>query len=121
MLKFQLSDELLTSLTTDGAPALMGEPNGFVALMLKSIPHQIAIYHCIIHHEQLCAKIMEMKNVMEKVVSTVNFIRARELNHRQFKAFFEDVGAESDDVIYFSYVRWLSKALGFFLAKSRNS
>ena len=47
---------------------------------------------------------------MKIVVETVNFIRARGLNHRQFKAFLEECESICDDVIYFSNVRWLSRA-----------
>ncbi|XP_065658130.1 general transcription factor II-I repeat domain-containing protein 2A-like [Hydra vulgaris] len=51
-----------------------------------------------------------MKNVMELVIHTVNFIRSRGLNHRQFKQLLEGCGSEAEDVIYFSQVRWLSRA-----------
>ncbi|XP_050507868.1 general transcription factor II-I repeat domain-containing protein 2A-like [Diabrotica virgifera virgifera] len=58
----------------------------------------------------LCAKVLELKHVMDKVVQTVNFIRARGLNHRQFQAFLSDVGSDHEDIMYFSSVRWLSRA-----------
>ncbi|XP_065654921.1 general transcription factor II-I repeat domain-containing protein 2A-like [Hydra vulgaris] len=60
--------------------------------------------------KQLCAKVLEMKNVMELVIHTVNFIRSRGLNHRQFKQLLEGCVSEAEDVIYFSQVRWLSRA-----------
>ena len=47
---------------------------------------------------------------MEKVVSTVNFIRSKGLNYRKFQAFLKEVGSDHDDVIYFSHVCWLSRA-----------
>ena len=84
--------------------------NGFVSLMRKSVPHEVITQHCIIHQEQLCAKTLEMKHVMEKVVSVVNFIRSKGLNYRQFKSFLAEVGSDYDDVIYFSQVQWLSRA-----------
>ena len=46
---------------------------------------------------------------MKKVVSTINFIKSRALNHRQFQQFLEDVEAECGDLIYYCEVRWLSK------------
>ena len=46
---------------------------------------------------------------MKKVVSTINFIKSRALNHRQFQQFLEDVEAEYGDLIYYCEVRWLSK------------
>ena len=51
-----------------------------------------------------------MKHVMENVVNSVNFIRSKGLNHRQFQAFLAEVGSDNNDVIYFSHVRWLSRA-----------
>ena len=38
---------------------------------------------------------------MKKVVSTINFIKSRALNHRQFQQFLEDVEAECGDLIYY--------------------
>ena len=46
---------------------------------------------------------------MNVVVKTINFIRSRSLNHRQFKAFLNEISAEYDDVTYYCEVRWLSK------------
>ncbi|KAI6655301.1 General transcription factor II-I repeat domain-containing protein 2A-like [Oopsacas minuta] len=78
--------------------------------MLNSMTSLVTAYHCIIHQEQLCAKILDMKHVMENVVNTVNFIKSKGLNHRQFQAFLTEVGSDYNDVIYFSQVRWLSRA-----------
>ena len=110
LVKFELPEKKLCGVTTDGASALTGKNIGFIALLKKSINHEIISYHCIIHQEQLCAKVLEMKNVMELVIHTVNFIRSRGLNHRQFKQLLEGCGSEAEDVIYFSQVRWLSRA-----------
>jgi len=114
MEKFKLSKNKLTGITTDGAPAMTGKQNGFVTLLAKSVPHEIITHHCIIHQENLCAKTLEMKHVMEKVVSAVNFIRSRGLNHREFKSFLEEVGSDFDDVVYFCQVRRLSKSSTLF-------
>ncbi|KAJ8397010.1 hypothetical protein AAFF_G00010640 [Aldrovandia affinis] len=65
--------------------------------------------HCIIHQEALCAKAVQLSDVMNTVVKTVNTIRARGLNHRQFHAFLSDVEAEYGDLLYHSQVRWLSR------------
>ncbi|KAI6652455.1 General transcription factor II-I repeat domain-containing protein 2A-like [Oopsacas minuta] len=108
--KFKLADEKLSGLTTDEALAMTGKHKGFVSLMLKSMTSPVMAYHCIIHQEQLCAKILDMKHVMENVVNTVNFIRSKGLNHRQFQAFLAEIGSDYNDVIYFSQVRWLSRA-----------
>ena len=46
---------------------------------------------------------------MSVVVSTVNFIRLRALNHRQFREFIFELDAEYSDVTYYSEIRWLSR------------
>uniref|UniRef100_H2Y679 HAT C-terminal dimerisation domain-containing protein n=1 Tax=Ciona savignyi TaxID=51511 RepID=H2Y679_CIOSA len=100
----------LIQLPTDGAPALIGKNNGFIALFKQSVDHEILTYHCLIHQEQLCAQKLNMKHLMTDIVEVVNFIRSRGLNHRQCKAYLEEVGSEYEDVVYFSKVRWLSRA-----------
>ena len=51
-----------------------------------------------------------MKHLMTDLVKAVNFIRSQGFNHRKFKAFLDEVGSGYGDVVYFSKVRWLSKA-----------
>ncbi|CAH1106332.1 unnamed protein product [Psylliodes chrysocephalus] len=65
--------------------------------------------HCIIHQQNLCSKSSRLKNVIDVVVNTVNFIRSRGLNNRQFKAFLDELSLEHDDVTYYCEIRWLSK------------
>jgi zinc finger BED domain-containing protein 5/7/8/9 len=66
--------------------------------------------HCIIHQQALCAKSAVLKNTMEDAIAIVNFIRARAINHRQFRALLHDDGStEKEDVLYHTNVRWLSK------------
>ncbi|CAI9715398.1 Hypothetical predicted protein [Octopus vulgaris] len=47
---------------------------------------------------------------MKNVVQCVNYIHAQGLNHWQFKAFLEELDLDYFDVVYFSAVRWLSRA-----------
>ena len=54
-------------------------------------------------------EILRLNNVMKVVVSTINYIRSRGLNHRQFQELLIE-HSEYGEVIYFSQVRWLSKA-----------
>lgn len=75
------------SLATDGAPQMVGRKAG-VATKLKeklqamnNSDQQIHSIHCIIHRKVLCSKILKMDHVMDVVIKTVNFIRARGLNH----------------------------------------
>lgn len=105
----------LAGITTDGAPSMVGRNNGVVSLLKKEmIAHglspDIFVFHCLIHQENLCAKALNMKHVMSVVVKTVNYIRNNALKHRKFKEFLKSIDSEYGDVIYFSEVRWLSRA-----------
>lgn len=74
------------SLTTDGAPSMMGKKEGVVA-KFKSKGEAANgggcfwTFRCILHQEALCCDSLKMDHLMEVVVRTVNFIRARGLNH----------------------------------------
>ena len=47
---------------------------------------------------------------MTNVVQCMNYIRARGLNHRQYKAFLEYVDCDYPDVVYFLAVHWFNGA-----------
>ena len=51
-----------------------------------------------------------MQHLMTDLIKAINFIRSRGLNHREFKAFLDEVGSGYKDVVYFSKFRWLSEA-----------
>lgn len=116
-----LSWEKLVSLTTDGAPAMCGQRSGLVGRVRERMQEhaagELTVYHCIIHQEALCGKSMRMEHVLSTVTSVVNLIRAKGLNHRQFKSFLDEIGSEYTDVPYHTDVRWLSrgKVLNRFL------
>lgn len=103
----------MASVTTDGAPALTGKKIGLVKLINNKIKeehpdHTLLPLHCVIHQESLCKAALNIKHVIDPVVSVINIIRARSLNHRQFKALLEDLETEHSDVLYHNSVRWLS-------------
>ena len=50
-----------------------------------------------------------MKEVMNLEVKTVNLIRSRGLNHRQFKSFLVDMDSKYGELLYHTEVRWLSR------------
>jgi hypothetical protein len=104
----------LVGLTTDGEPAMCGEVRGLVGLVREKMGHtggnfHFHNYHCIIHQEALCGKLLGMGHVMTVVTKTVNFIRSRGLNHRQFRAFLEEENSVYEDVPYHTEVRLLSR------------
>ena len=79
----------LVSITTDAAPSMVRKNKGVVSLLQKhkennEINNNIVKLQCLIHQEALCAKVASLKNIMDVVVKTVNFILSRGLNRRQF-------------------------------------
>ncbi|XP_064110289.1 general transcription factor II-I repeat domain-containing protein 2A-like [Macrobrachium nipponense] len=99
------------AITTDGAPAMVGKNKGFTKLVEEKIGHPILKLHCIIHQENLCAKISSfvLKKVMTTVTKIVNFVVAHSpLTHRQFQAFLEEVDSVYKDIPLHCSVRWLS-------------
>jgi len=111
--EMRLPWDKLVGLTTDGAPAMCGQKSGLVGRIRETMREnhagELTVYHCIIHQESLCAKALKMEHVMSTITQVVNFIRAKGLNHRQFKSFLEEIGSEYRDVPYHTEVRWLSR------------
>ena len=101
------------SVATDGAPSMVGRKAGVVVKLREKVreanPDQVFWnFHCILHQEALCCKNLKMEHFMSVVIATVNFIRARGLNHRQFDAFlFENDIYQG--LPYHTDVRWLSR------------
>ncbi|XP_061765856.1 general transcription factor II-I repeat domain-containing protein 2-like [Nerophis ophidion] len=112
--EINLPCDKLLGLTTDGAPAMSGKKNGLVGRICEKMREEncageLCVYHCIIHQESLCAKALKMEHVMTTVTKVVNFIRAKSLNHRQFKSFLDEFGSKQTDVPCHTEVRWLSR------------
>ena len=104
----------LASVSTDGAAAMLGKKDGFQGRLQRHLAElglpSIPFIHCVIHRENLCAKSLSISinQIMKVVVKIVNFIRARGLNHRQFRSLLEDLGSDYDDIPYYCEVRFLS-------------
>lgn len=75
----------------------------------ENVTSELTAYHCIIHQESLCGKALKMEHVMSVITRAVNFIRAKGLNHRQFKSFLEELSSEYGDLPHHTEVRWLSQ------------
>lgn len=112
---FGLKWSLLSGICTDGAPSLVGTQKGFIgivngkAIELNIQAENLTNFHCVIHQQNLCAKSIKFKNVMEVIVTSINFIKSCALNHRQFKEYLEDLFSDYEDVSNYCKVRWLSK------------
>ena len=74
------------SVTTDGAPNMIGRNVAFVKLFTEVVDHRILRFYCIIHQEVLCAKagLKELNNVVSVVTKVVNLISSRALHKREF-------------------------------------
>lgn len=103
----------LVSITTDGAPSMVGASRGLIGLVNREMeergltaPLQV---HCLIHQQALCCKVLKWDSVMKVVASCINFIRAKGLKHRQFQQFLSELESAHGDVLYYTEVRWLSR------------
>lgn len=107
--KLGITFKNLVAICTDGAPSMCGKNLGAVTIIENFAGKKITKYHCIVHLQVLCGKILKYDHVMSVVVSIVNYIRSRGLKHRSFQAFLEEVAADYDDLLYHTEVRWLSR------------
>jgi len=107
--------EVLSGLTTDGAPAMIGKNKGTIKLFINEMEarfiktSEVFVIHCLIHQQSLCGQVLSMNHVMDVVIKTVNIIRSHALKHRQFKAYLSELNSEYGDIVYFTNVRWLSR------------
>jgi hypothetical protein len=89
----ELSWKKLKSVTTDGGKNMCGSKTGVVGQIWKEVMQVCSetpmVFHCIIHQEELCRQILSLKDVMDIVISTVNYLRRNSLTHRQFQLFLE--------------------------------
>ena len=94
------------SVCTHDAPTMIGHRSGYVALM-KQVALHIVSNHCAIHKYALACKtlLLELKNVLDSVVKTVNFIRGRAVNSRLFKAFCDDLVKKHQYLLFHTEVR----------------
>ncbi|XP_050065803.1 general transcription factor II-I repeat domain-containing protein 2A-like [Aphis gossypii] len=98
----------LVSITSDGAVAMTGRNNGFIALCKKydDFPDFLS-YHCIIHQQVLASKRLNTKDVMDTTFKIVNSIQGKPLQRRLFKMQNEN---KEVDLILHTDVGWLSRS-----------
>ena len=76
----------LLQIATDGASAMTGKHNGFVAKLKEVAPHIMTI-HCIIHWQHLAAKSLnnDMEEALKVTISAISFVEANALHDRLFQ------------------------------------
>ncbi len=72
------------SVTTDGAPNMIGKHIGFVKLLAEEAQHPIVQFHFHLHQQALCAKasMKSFENISSVVTKIVNFISVRVLSSK---------------------------------------
>ncbi|XP_026579563.1 protein ZBED8-like [Pseudonaja textilis] len=98
------------AVSVDGAPAMLGHVNGFVAFVRERNP-KVEVNHCIIHRQALLVKHLEptLEAVMHDVMKIVNVVKGHALNTRLFRELCKAGDAEYTDLLYHTEVRWLSR------------
>ena len=100
MRKFNFPFEKLGGIATDGAPAMVGSQKGLTALLKKELTRcglaadDLVVCHCIIHQQNLCAKSLQLRDVISTGIKCINFIKSRGLNSRLFKKLLEDLNVD---------------------------
>ena len=72
---------------TDGAPSMIGNHEGFVALLQRELPNPDSLmsFHGMLHQQKLCAKSALLRDTLNGVIDIVNYTRANAMRHRQFR------------------------------------
>ncbi|TWW59917.1 Protein ZBED8 [Takifugu flavidus] len=80
-----------------------------IAKKLKPHAEGEFVKECLVAAAEVLAP-DKLNNVMKTVVSTINFIKSRGLNNRQFKELLSELESEYGDLVYHCEVRWLSRS-----------
>ena len=93
----------------DGAPSIMEKNIGLLGILSRKYP-DIKINHCIIHRQSLASKDLSpnFSDLMPVVISTVNYVKARDLNSRMFKQLCITENSNRHISLMHIAVRWLS-------------
>ena len=100
----------LVCMSTDGAANMAGRHNGVVSRLQAKIKNlhpdsSFTHFYRIIHEQNLCSKILKLDHVLGLIKKTVNCIRSRSLNHRQFSQLPEDMDNQFTDAPLYTDVR----------------
>uniref|UniRef100_A0A0E9PFD7 Uncharacterized protein n=1 Tax=Anguilla anguilla TaxID=7936 RepID=A0A0E9PFD7_ANGAN len=85
---------------------MVGRVNGFIAKCKQddAFPDFLN-YHCIIHQQALCAKMLNMKEIMDGATKIACSIRARSLQRWLFRAHLEKADCDHSELLLHTDVR----------------
>ncbi|XP_053159163.1 LOW QUALITY PROTEIN: protein ZBED8 [Hemicordylus capensis] len=100
----------ILSVATDGAPAMVGCYNGFMAHLKEEVPNILAI-HCVIHRQHLVVKNLSerLHSSLHLVIRAVNKIRGKSLQDRIFGQLCMENDEDYNRLLLHAEVCWLSK------------
>ena len=95
------------SVTTDGAPAMVGTQQRLVARLRKDKQYLLA-FHCIIHQTVLCGKLdVKFQALIINSMKMTNHSKSKSaLRHRKLREFLHETNAKYDDLLTYNNVRW---------------
>ena len=109
-LKNNLEWKYCVGLCTDGARAMSGCFGG-LPMLVQGVAVNAKWTHCLIYREALASQQLsgDLNGVLEVVVKTVNFIKARPLKARLFQHLCDELEAEHNNLLFYFNARWLCK------------
>ena len=89
---------------------MMGKNIGLLGILSREYLY-IKRNYCIIHLRSLSLKDLppNFSDVMQVVISTVNYVKARDLNSRMFKKLCITENSNHQTLLMHTVVRWLSR------------
>ena len=86
--------EKCISITSDGAPAMVGHEQGLVA-RLKKDKGSLLSFHCIIHQSVLRGKLSgDFQQLMVNMMKMINYLKSKSaLRHRKLRQFLDECEA----------------------------
>lgn len=117
---FEITDTFMTEnridwsrcvgVCTDGCRSMSGQYGGLQALIREKAP-AARWTHCLIHREALASQEVspDLNEVLETIMSVVNYIKTRPQKARFFRNMCIDMGAEHTSLLYYCKSRWLSR------------